>query len=102
MDSLQEIQKQCREDSERWFGPELLTNLPHHVLALCGESGELANQIKKLQRPGNQGLTEEVMQQIAHEVVDVFIYCVTIANILNLDLGTTYTMKRGFNCERWD
>lgn len=100
MDSLKEIQEQCREDSARWF-PSTSDSLAFMVLALSGEVGELANITKKVIR-GSLNLTDEDVQQaLAGEVVDVLTYLANVANLLGISLSAGYSAKRDFNEQRF-
>ena len=104
MDSIREIQAQCQADSEFWFATfenPVYQSLPLQTLALCGEAGELANLVKKLVRGDLDPKDDAVVQAIADEVVDVLIYLANVANILNLDLGEGYDIKREFNSRRF-
>lgn len=93
-------------NSYRWFGDtEFGTTLPHHALALCGEVGEVANIIKKVQR-GSLSLNDaKVHAELAMELADVFTYLINIAAILKIDLLRAYEQKcveneRRFSKER--
>lgn len=94
-----EIQKQCFEDSERWF-PDVSRDLGYMVIALVGEVGEFANLYKKIER-GTLELNEDTHVELAMELCDVFIYLCNMAAIMNVDLGKLYHVKRQFNEERF-
>jgi NTP pyrophosphatase (non-canonical NTP hydrolase) len=100
MDDLREIAAQVHRDSAFWFGEELTLNAPYMCLALCGEVGEVANIIKKLQR-GSLVQTEEVRNDIAEEITDSFIYVIALAHACGVDLGKAYDAKRAINIGRW-
>jgi NTP pyrophosphatase (non-canonical NTP hydrolase) len=86
-------------DSDVFF-PEQTPSLPHHVLALCGEAGELANIVKKVER-GSLEWNDEVALSVLMEATDVFIYVLNIFNILQGSLYHAYMAKREFNHERF-
>jgi NTP pyrophosphatase (non-canonical NTP hydrolase) len=94
-----EIQKQCMEDSERWF-PGVAHNLPYMTIAITGELGEFCNILKKVER-GSIVLTEESHTELAFELCDVFIYLCNMAAVMNVDLGKMYELKREFNEKRF-
>jgi len=94
---LSYLAKECKEDTDRWF-PNT-NKLPFMALAMAGEVGEVANWIKKVER-GSHTL-EEVREALSEEVVDVFIYLLNIAGLLELDLEEGYYAKRIKNEERF-
>lgn len=56
------------------------------VLGLTGESGEVADKIKKIIRDKNGQLIEEDKQEIALELGDVLWYVANISRVLGLPL----------------
>jgi len=62
------------------------TLLPRFTLGLCGESGEIAEHIKKLDRDNQGELTEERRQKIKKELGDVLWYLAQLATVLDLSL----------------
>jgi NTP pyrophosphatase (non-canonical NTP hydrolase) len=103
--------KQCVKDSTEWF-PEAAdataTDLEarrragmHHALALCGEAGEVANWMKKMDR-GSYDFDNEIFQHsIKEEIVDVFIYILNLAGLFEMDLLKAYVSKRDKNVKRF-
>lgn len=98
---------QCLEDGERWFGdnPDVagrsFAALRHHTLALCGEAGELANIVKKVDR-GTMAINDPAVRvNVAMEVADVYIYLLNIAGIMGVDLNHLYERKRMENETRF-
>jgi len=111
MSLLDVLVKQCIRDSAEWFpeaanaattDPKVLVRaLAHHTLSLCGEAGELANLVKKVDR-GTVDITNIVFQSDAREeLTDVFIYVLNIAGILGMDLLQEYLRKRDKNVARF-
>jgi NTP pyrophosphatase (non-canonical NTP hydrolase) len=110
-DLLAVLVKQCVEDSKSWYPemhsefdyPELakLRLLIHHVLALCGESGELANIVKKIDRGSIDFHDTQVRFKLQDEIVDVLVYLLCLAGILEFDLLKAYHVKREFNINRF-
>lgn len=61
------------------------TPIIYPALGLCGESGEVADKVKKVLRDNNSEFSDKKKREIAMEVGDVMWYCATLAN----DLGYT-------------
>ncbi len=99
--SLREIQKQIGEDSNAFF-PELADDLVHHVLGLCGEAGEVANLFKKVQRGDLSFEEEDTISMFLDELADVLIYTLSIAEVIGVDLGECYRVKREYNQSRFN
>jgi len=101
-EQLYHLAKQCLEDSERWFGDSgKVHDLPHHGLGLGGETGEVLEIIKKIDR-GSLDLSDpNVEEALALELTDVLIYVLNLAAILNIDLQQTYNQKRSINEDRF-
>lgn len=59
--------------------------------AVCGEAGELANEIKKLRR--GDYTREEAIPKIAGELADIICYADLLAKQFGIDLGTAVTQK---------
>lgn len=57
------------------------------TLGLVGESGEVAEKVKKVLRDNNSVFTDEKKFEIMTEVSDVLWYCATLANDLGFTLG---------------
>jgi NTP pyrophosphatase (non-canonical NTP hydrolase) len=62
--------------------------LEYLTLGLVGESGEIANKVKKLIRDGAdvEGYNDKLVQ-IANELGDVLWYCAMLANELDANMG---------------
>lgn len=91
--------QQMIADSTEWFGKESAIDIIEKVLGLNGEAGEAADVIKKFLRGS---LTwEEAGPLFAEELVDVIIYVVICAKLINFDIVDGYIEKRQFNKERF-
>jgi len=95
---LNELAHQCYNDNKAWF-PEKADDLRHHVLGLAGESGEVANIVKKLDR-GSTTL-EEVRKELAEELIDVIIYTLSAVAIIGVDPNAIWELKRAKNKRRF-
>jgi NTP pyrophosphatase (non-canonical NTP hydrolase) len=88
------IAQQCSNDSHAWF-PDNADDLVFQVLALAGEVGELANEVKKWARGS---VSEEQMKERARdEATDVLIYLMCIFAELDIDPLEAYRAKRRVN-----
>lgn len=94
--------QQCVEDSERWFGDTYAhASVPHHTLALCGEVGELANIIKKIERGSLSIEDVKVRHHIAMEMADIYVYLLNLAGLMHIDLEKAYDLVRTQNEQRF-
>jgi NTP pyrophosphatase (non-canonical NTP hydrolase) len=65
---------QAETDKTALFPRENGMDILYPVLGLCGESGEVAEKVKKIFRDSNGVITEEVRQAIKKELGDVMWY----------------------------
>lgn len=70
-------------------GLKSIDGLTYSVLALCGETGELANKLKKFHRAGKGPDTA----MLADELGDVLWYCASVAFELGLSLDQIAEMN---------
>lgn len=56
------------------------------ILGLCGETGEVADKLKKIYRDKGGLITEEDKKSIAYELGDVLWYLTNIANELGVSI----------------
>lgn len=85
-----------RAAMERGYGKE---GAKECLLLMVEEVGELARALRKrenLTRHGSYGTSNE-----AHELADVFLYVVHMANVLGLDLGDVVREKEFINVEKF-
>ncbi len=78
-----EYQEQSRATA---IYPNIGQNFIYPALGLCGESGEVAEKIKKIIRDGNHQVTDEKRQEIAKELGDVLWYLSQLSTEFNLSL----------------
>lgn len=70
----------------------------HYTLGLCGEVGEVADEIKKLSYdPG----TSARRVDLAEELSDVLTYLLLLADLEGIDIIDAYLNKRQHNIARW-
>ncbi len=96
--TLEEIQKQCIEDTKEWF-PELYYDMGFLTLALAGEVGELANLVKKIIRGTHDAMALKTL--VEEEAIDSFIYLMNIFAVLGTNVEEAYRVKRAHNVERF-
>jgi len=92
-------------DSDAWF-PNLSGDIPHYLIALAGETGELCNAYKKWDRAALEYRLveqnwEDTRVEMTKELVDVLVYLFCLAGELNIDLEAEYDCKRAFNESRF-
>ncbi len=84
---------------------ELALRLEYLTNALAGEVGEAANLVKKVVRSAVYGhgtlRLEDVRRDVEEEITDVFIYVLTIAGLLGMDLEKAYFEKLEKNERRF-
>ena len=78
-----EYQKQSRETA---IYPKLGKNFVYPVLGLVGESGEVAEKIKKILRDKNGKIGTQEKTEIGKELGDVLWYLAQVATELGLSL----------------
>ncbi|MEB3243737.1 MAG: nucleoside triphosphate pyrophosphohydrolase family protein [Cyanobacteriota bacterium] len=66
--------------------PDVGANPIYPTLGLCGESGEVADKVKKVLRDQGGRFTEEARSDLALELGDVLWYVARLASELGLDL----------------
>ncbi len=66
--------------------PDLGSNFIYPTLGLAGETGEVAEKIKKIIRDDDGFVSEEKRQEIKKELGDVLWYLAQLATELGLDL----------------
>lgn len=76
-----------REAFAKAFYPDLLKNIDYPICGLIGETGELAEQIKKMIRDDGGKLTDARRLAIKKEAGDVLWYMAAIASERRLDLS---------------
>lgn len=86
-------------------GRDLALRLEYLTNALAGEVGEAANLVKKVVRSSVYGhgdvKLEDLRQEIEEELTDVFIYLLTAAGLLGMDLEKAYFEKLAKNERRF-
>jgi NTP pyrophosphatase (non-canonical NTP hydrolase) len=73
--------------------PNRGSNLHYPVLGLCGEAGEIAEKVKKLERDRNNVMDDEWKNEMRKELGDVLWYVSQVAAELGLDLESVGQMN---------
>lgn len=91
MDSFAAYQKFTRTTAiypgSDGYGDDAIPALSYLGLGLVGESGEIADKVKKVIRDGNSELTDERREAILAEAGDVLWYVTRIADHIGVTLG---------------
>ena len=92
--SLHELRKANDDRAELWRRGGSPLGLEFAVIELCGETGELANAVKKLLR-AQKGIAGGVadMEPVVDELADVVICCDLLAKQLGVDLAAAVRAK---------
>jgi len=97
MRSIEDYIAEMQADSVMWFGEVDLTAM---VLGLVGESGEVADQLKKHIRGSKT--YDQMREKIIVELIDVFHYWCLLVGYFDIDVDEVYRKKREFNLERYE
>jgi NTP pyrophosphatase (non-canonical NTP hydrolase) len=76
--------------------PDAGNNIYYPTLGLAGESGEVAEKVKKVMRDDGGSIRPEVREELKKELGDVLWYL----NALCLELGTTLEIVSRMNTEK--
>jgi NTP pyrophosphatase (non-canonical NTP hydrolase) len=96
--TLNELAEQCQDDVERWF-PDKAWDLVHQALGLCGETGELANKVKKADRGTHT--YAELRDEMCREAIDALVYLFSVFAILEMNPEEEYARVRAANESRF-
>jgi NTP pyrophosphatase (non-canonical NTP hydrolase) len=100
MMDLNDYIDEMERDSNRWFDYEDGEHqLRTFVLGLCGESGEVADLLKKYIR-GSKTF-DEMKDLMEVELIDVFHYWCLLIGLLGVDVEVVYRKKRKVNVARF-
>lgn len=91
--TFDEYQRESRKTAKY---PDLGHNFVYVALGLAGESGEVAEKIKKVLRDKGGVIDEETKQLIAKELGDVLWYLAQMAT----ELGLSFNMVASGNLEK--
>lgn len=98
---LNDMAAQCLDDTERWFGDKNINNLNHQTLGMCGEVGEFANIVKKIDKGQLNVSDAGTKVRLAEEAADILTYLLSLCGLLNIDLEKAYLGVRTNNEHRF-
>ena len=82
--TFKEYQEKSRETA---IYPDQGNNIIYPTLGLCGETGEIAEKVKKIIRDDNGKLSEDKRKELSKEIGDILWYVSQLATELNLNLS---------------
>ncbi|MCH5373289.1 MAG: nucleotide pyrophosphohydrolase [Planctomycetes bacterium] len=85
----------AERDWEQFHSPKNL------VMALAAEAGELIEEFQWLTETESANLGTKQKQAVAHELADVLIYLVRLADRLDIDLDVAVADKIRINAEKY-
>jgi NTP pyrophosphatase (non-canonical NTP hydrolase) len=100
--SLKDFDEYQEEARKTAIYPNLGHNLYYPTLGLCGESGEVAEKVKKILRDDGGMVSEEKRAMLVKELGDVLWYVANLAEELNVSLGLIAEMNLSKLSERKD
>lgn len=89
--NFNEYQKWARTTAQY---PDAGKNLIYPILGLCGESGEVAEKIKKVIRNDGGVMSPEKCTELSKELGDVLWYVATIASELGVTLDDVARLNK--------
>ena len=105
IDFQKNFDKEHGWDWNNLSGNEKIEKLKYAIIALTGEMGEIADPVKKYLRKYegkyNKKGFENLKQEITEELVDVMIYLIKFADLLDIDLEESYFDKMKTNKKKF-
>ncbi|MDH5408008.1 MAG: nucleotide pyrophosphohydrolase [Gammaproteobacteria bacterium] len=100
MSELKDLQDRLHQfaierDWEQFHAPKNL------AMALIVEAAELVEHFQWLNESQSENLTEEKLQEVGHELADIFIYSLRLAQRLDIDLLETVKEKMAINEKKY-
>lgn len=99
-DVLIDLRNHLREfaDERDWNQFHTPKNL---AMALIGEAAEVLEHFQWLTPEASAELSDTVRQEVSHELADVLLYLVRLADRLDIDLAAAAHEKLAINAERY-
>lgn len=82
-----DFDKYQKESRKTAIYPNMDNNFIYPILGLVGESGEVAEKVKKVIRDENSSITDKKREELKKELGDVLWYLANFATELNLSLN---------------
>ncbi len=100
--NIQSLTDRMKKDSAFWHSTVVNQDhealRAHYALGLCGEAGEVADEIKKMSYHPDR---EARRVDLGTELSDVLIYLLLLADLEGIDIIDMYLKKREHNISRW-
>ena len=99
--NIQSLTERMKKDSAFWHKKvhgDHGALRDHYALGLCGEAGEVADEIKKMAYDEDRAARRV---DLATELSDVLIYLLLLADHEGIDIVDAYLKKREHNINRW-
>jgi hypothetical protein len=97
--ALDFLQQQVNDDCHNWF-PHLADSMPHHVIGVMKELGEVADILAEIERYPDRW-NDDMALRLIFEFIDVWYYATQGISILQGSLYHAYMAKRQINNERF-
>lgn len=100
VDTLLELRDRLRRfaDERDWSQFHTPKNL---AMALIGEAAEVLEHFQWLTPEASASLSETTRREVSHELADVLLYLVRLADRLEIDLGAAAREKLAINAQRY-
>jgi len=100
VDTLLELRDHLRRfaDERDWNQFHTPKNL---AMALIGEAAEVLEHFQWLTPEASASLSETTRREVSHELADVLLYLVRLADRLEIDLGAAALEKLAINAQRY-
>ena len=100
MDSLQELRERLRHfaaerDWNQFHGPKNL------AMSVAIEAAEIMEHFQWLTPLQSSELSQEARREVAHEMADVLLYLVRLADVLDIDLASAAREKIALNAQKY-
>jgi len=89
-EQIDEYQQEARKTA---IYPNIGSNYVYPTLGLCGESGEVAEKIKKVIRDNNGVISDEIKEALRKELGDILWYIANLSSELNINMSSIASLN---------